>query len=51
MSNADQGIIISPNGYPNSNMRDYSLGDMTDNIYIGENTFNNNEQNIVDDRK
>ena len=51
VSNADQGITISSNGYPHYNMRDYSIGDMTDNIYIGQNTFNNVEQDIVDDRK
>ncbi len=50
VKNADQGITIGPFGYPNYNMTSYALGDMTGNVYIGENSFSNVDKTLVDDR-
>lgn len=50
VKNTDKGISITPFGNPRGSNVSYAKGDMTDNIYIGSNTFENVEKEFTDRR-
>ena len=51
VTDCDRGITIGPFGRPNYQSEvSYAAGDMTQNIYMGENQFENVERPLVDER-